>query len=81
MLAKMCSHVLCKSECFATVRAVIRLLATMEILVLMQKTTVFEVLPTDFAHVLPFIHMSAPMVLHNGAMPEDHVAVWTLIRF
>lgn len=82
VLATVRLHVVRKSEFLPTVEAAERLLARVQVLVLMEEAAVLEGLPADVAEVRARVgRVLAPVILHDGVVFEDQAALGTFVRF
>lgn len=82
MLAAVGLHVLGKGECFATLWAAEGLLASVEILMLMEEAAVLETLPADVAQVrTAAVYVLTAVILHDGVVFENHATLWAFIGF
>lgn len=79
VLAIVSAQVLGKSERFSTLAAAEGLLARVQVLMLVQEAGVLETLAADVAVVGALLRVSPPVILHDGAMPEDHSTLGTRV--
>lgn len=77
MLAHVSTQVLGKSKRFPTVTTPKGLFARVQILMLVQEAGILKALATQVAVVRTLLGMSPPVILHDGAMPEDHPTLGT----
>lgn len=77
MLAHVSTQVLGKSKCFPAVTAAKGLFTCVQILMLVQEAGIVEALTTQAAVIRTLLGVSPSVILHDGAMPEDHPTLGT----